>query len=81
MLNPEIVIQKIQHFSPEQLQKVFEYIEFIEFQTHKIIPTPIDTQPQKKSFVEAAQEFRGCLESDLEDLSHNPRYLEGFGES
>ncbi|MGA1411384.1 MAG: hypothetical protein ACO37W_16810 [Prochlorotrichaceae cyanobacterium] len=81
MLSLEMVIQKIQQFSPEQLEKVFEYIEFIEFQTHKIIPAPIDIQPQKKSFLESAQEFRGCLESDLEDLSHNPQYLEGFGES
>jgi len=32
------------------------------------------------SFTEATQEFIGCLDSDLEDLSYNPTYLEGFGE-
>ncbi|MGL6345167.1 MAG: hypothetical protein ACRC80_39200 [Waterburya sp.] len=36
-------------------------------------------KPEKLSFADAAQEFIGCLDSDIEDLSHNPQYLEGFG--
>ena len=35
MFSPEIVIQKIQRFSPEQRNKVIEYIEFLEFQAHR----------------------------------------------
>ncbi|MCT7987566.1 hypothetical protein [Laspinema olomoucense] len=80
MLTLEIVIQKIQQFSPDQLAKIVEYIEFIEFQTNKVVSPSIDIKPQNKSFVESAQEFVGCLDSDLEDLSLNPQYLEGFGE-
>lgn len=32
------------------------------------------------SFAELAHEFMGCLDSDLEDLSYNPDYMQGFGE-
>ena len=32
------------------------------------------------SFTEATKDFIGCLDSDLFDLSYNPKYLEGFGE-
>jgi len=80
MLTLEMAIQKIQQFQPEQRNKVIEYIEFIEYQANKTTLKPIDTKSQKISFTEAAQEFVGCLDSDIEDLSHNPQYLKGFGE-
>jgi phosphoketolase len=35
MLTLEMAIQKIQQFSPEQRNKVIEYIEFLEFQAHR----------------------------------------------
>ncbi len=80
MLTLEMAIQKIQHFPPNQLEKIFEYIEFLEFKANKKTFEPIDTKSQKISFTQAAQEFVGCLDSDLEDLSHNSQYLKGFGE-
>lgn len=80
MLSLETAIQKIQQFSPEQRNKVIEFIEFLEFQANKPTLEPIDTKSQKITFTEAAQEFVGCLDSDLEDLSYNPQYLKGFGE-
>ncbi len=33
------------------------------------------SKAEKVSFADAAKEFIGCLDSDIEDLSHNPKYL------
>lgn len=83
MLNLEMAIQKIQQLPLEQRNKVIEFIEFLEFQSSRTSqqPTPNTTEIPKISFTEATKEFIGCLDSDLEDLSHNPQYLEGFGQS
>jgi hemerythrin superfamily protein len=81
MLTLEMAIQKIQQFTPEQRNKVIEFIEFLEFQSSQTenIDQQTNKEPQKISFAEAAHGFMGCLDSDIEDLSHNPQYLEGFG--
>ncbi len=56
MLTLEMAIQKIQHFSPEQRNKVIEFIEFIEFQTSqtKTIEPKKDDSNQEQSFFELA---------------------------
>ena len=69
MLTLESAIEKIQQLPPEQQKQVFELIEDLEKQT----------QNQEKTFIEVAHEFIGCLESDIEDLSYNPKYLQEFG--
>ncbi|MFM2432805.1 MAG: hypothetical protein RLZZ511_4019 [Cyanobacteriota bacterium] len=80
MLSLETAIQKIQQLPPEQRNKVIEYVEFLEYQAQHAAPSA--NQPTEPlSFATAAQEFAGCLDSDLEDLSHNPQYLQGFGQS
>lgn len=78
MLTLESAIQKIQQFSPEQKEEVIKFIEFIDFKSYQ---TQLNELPKEKplSFTESAKDFIGCLDSDLEDLSHNPKYLEGFG--
>lgn len=79
MLSLEMTIQKIQQFPLEQRNKVIEFVAFLEFQSHQAAPTQTQTEYPQTSFAEAAHEFIGCLDSDIEDLSHNPQYLEGFG--
>jgi hypothetical protein len=79
MLTLEMAIQKIQQFPPETRNKVIEFIEFLEFQSNQAAPTPPSSEPGQSSFAEAAHEFIGCLDSNIEDLSYNPQYLEGFG--
>lgn len=79
MLTLEMAIQKIQQFPPEKRNKVIEFIEFLEFQSNQAAPTQTKKESEKPSFAEAAHEFVGCLDSDIEDLSHNPQYLKGFG--
>jgi len=69
MLTLESAIEKIQQLPLEQQKQVFQLIEDLEKQT----------QNQEKTFIEVAHEFIGCLESDIEDLSYNPKYLQEFG--
>ncbi|TVQ51182.1 MAG: hypothetical protein EA366_15835 [Spirulina sp. DLM2.Bin59] len=80
MLNLEITIQKIQKLPPEQWLKIIEFVEFLEYQSSQQQKAPQTIESTKISFAEAAKEFIGCLDSDLEDLSHNPQYLEKLGQ-
>ncbi|MBJ7899347.1 MAG: DUF2281 domain-containing protein [Cyanobacteria bacterium RI_101] len=52
MLTSNIVIQKIQQFSPEKLEKILEYIEFLEYQDH-----PLKSEKKSKSSEEKEQDF------------------------
>ena len=81
MMTLEIAIDKIKKLSPPQREEVIKFVEFLEFKTEKIdvIKEEIESPEKELSFIEVAQEFIGCLDSDLEDLSYNPKYLEGFG--
>lgn len=76
----ETAIQKIQQLPPEQWQKVIEFIEFLEYQSSQQQKKAQTIDNSEISFAEAAQEFIGCLDSDLEDLSYNPQYLEELGQ-
>ena len=81
MTTLEIAIAKIKKLPIEQHNEVIEFIEFLEFKLGKIshIQKQIETNEKEVSFAEAAREFIGCLDSNLEDLSYNPKYMQGFG--
>jgi len=81
MTTLEIAIAKIKKLPIEQRNEVIEFIEFLEFKLGKIhhIQEQIETNEKEVSFAEVAREFIGCLDSNLEDLSYNPKYMEGFG--
>ncbi|MEB3147765.1 MAG: hypothetical protein VKL60_01925 [Sphaerospermopsis sp.] len=81
MTTLEIAIAKIKNLPIEQRNEVIEFIEFLEFKLGKISHIQEQIEPNEKevSFTEAAREFIGCLDSNLEDLSYNPKYMEGFG--
>ncbi|MEG4332406.1 MULTISPECIES: DUF2281 domain-containing protein [unclassified Microcoleus] len=61
MLTLEMAIQKIQLFSPEQRNKVIEFIEFIEFKASqtKTIEQKNDDSNQEQSFFELAGIWEG----------------------
>ena len=80
MLSPEMVIQKIQQFDSQQWNSLIEFVEFLEFRSNQVDSQPKLIEKRDLSFAEATQEFIGCLDSHLEDLSHNPKYLQGFGQ-
>ncbi len=79
MLTLEMAIEKFRQLPPEQRNKAIEFIERLEIQSSHQQHTFKAIENSEVSFAEADKEFIGCLDSDLEDLSHNPQYLEGFG--
>ena len=82
MTTLEIAIAKIKELPAEQRNEVIRFIEFLEFKVSKSTDSrkQLNTQEKHVSFTEAAKDFIGCLDSNLEDLSYNPQYMEGFGE-
>lgn len=80
MLTLEMAIQKIYQLPSEQQNQLIKFIEFLEFQSRESDHTSKELENSKMSFTQATQEFIGCLDSHLEDLSYNSKYLEGFGE-
>jgi hypothetical protein len=78
----EMAIAKIKKLPAEQLNEVIKFVEFLEFKLDNIEQSQEQTELEEKevSFTEVAKEFMGCLDSNLEDLSHNPKYMQGFGE-
>jgi hypothetical protein len=78
----EIAISKLKQLPQQQRSEVIDFIEFLEFKIRKL--SQIDnsnlTKPSQISFAEETKDFIGCLDSNLENLSHNPEYMRGFGE-
>lgn len=73
----QAVIEKLRVLSPEKQQEVLNFAEFLESRAN-------GQQPRSKkwegmSALEAAEKYAGCLEGP-EDLSTNPKYMQGFGE-
>jgi hypothetical protein len=81
MTTLEIAIAKIKKLPAEQRNEVIKFVEFLEFKIGKVSHSQAQVKLDEKevSFTEAAKEFIGCLDSNLEDLSYNPKYMEGFG--
>jgi hypothetical protein len=81
MTTLETAIAKIKGLPAEQRNEVIRFIEFLEFKVSKPIDSQEKIKPEEKeiSFAEVAKDFIGCLDSNLEDLSYNPKYMEGFG--
>jgi hypothetical protein len=82
MISLEMAIAKIKQLPIEQRNEVIKFVEFLEFKAeHFDLSSEDEKKPEKQvSFAEVAQDFIGCLDSNLEDLSYNPKYMEGFGE-
>lgn len=78
----EIAISKLKQLPPQQRSEVIDFIEFLEFKIGKLSQNDNSntTKQSQISFAEATKNFIGCLDSNLEDLSHNPDYMQGFGE-
>lgn len=49
MLTLEMAIQRIQQFSPEQQNKVIEYIEFLDFTANKATTAPEQNSPDTEA--------------------------------
>lgn len=74
----QAVIEKLETLPLEKQQEVLDFIEFLQARAeHK---TAHSLETPSVSFLEAAHEFIGCVEGPG-DLSTNPAYMEGYGES
>jgi hypothetical protein len=72
----QTILERLPSLTPEQQQQVLDFIDLLKFKGHK----PDKTEDQEKfiSFLEAAQEFIGCVEGDS-DLSMRKKELKkGF---
>ena len=77
MTTLETAIDKIKQLPAEQRNEVIKFVEFLEFKLsqREYIQEQIAENEKEISFAEAAKEFMGCLDSELEDLSYNPNYI------
>ncbi|MFB2839150.1 DUF2281 domain-containing protein [Floridanema evergladense] len=72
--NEQLMIDEFKKLSTNQQQEVIDFIQFLQYKSQKDAK---ETQPI--SAYEAAQQWAGCVDSGLGDLSTNNAYLEGFG--
>lgn len=70
MLTLEMAIQKIHQFSPEQRNKVIEYIEFLEFQARR------EQENQTETPLEQNQEIENLALPDDEIPAFDPDFAE-----
>lgn len=76
----QIVIEKLRVLSPEKQQEVLDFVEFLEGKA-KRQQLPTTSRWRGVSALEAAQSVMGIVGEGPPDLSTNPRYMDGFGES
>ncbi|MEL6384728.1 MAG: hypothetical protein AAFQ89_20165 [Cyanobacteria bacterium J06626_18] len=64
--------------------KQHEVLDFVAFLRTRMEPAATTMPPVFEpgiSFAQAARQYIGCLDGGPEDLSTNPDYMEGFGET
>jgi hypothetical protein len=69
--------EKMRSLPPEKQQEVLNFIEFLQNQIAQKNTTIEQIEPI--SFLEAAQQFAGCVDGGPGDLATNKQYLEGLG--
>jgi Protein of unknown function (DUF2281) len=69
--------EKMRSLPPEKQQEVLDFIEFL--QNQLVQENTNIEQIESISFLEAAQQFAGCVDGGPGDLATNKQYLEGLG--
>jgi hypothetical protein len=72
----QTILELAKTLNPQQQQQVIDFIEFLHFQSQKqekIVEQLEDKEPI--SFLEAAKEFIGCIDSGISDLSLKKKEL------
>ena len=73
-----IILERLQSLTPQQQQSVLDFIEFLQFKgsDRKIIEEESTEEGNKEiSMLSAAQEFVGCVDSGVGDLSLRKKEL------
>lgn len=74
----QAVLEKLKTLPTDKQQQVLDFVEFLQVKASS--ETVLLAEIPEVSFFEAAREFIGCAEGPG-DLSTNPKYMEGYGES
>ncbi|MEA5479225.1 hypothetical protein VB774_16510 [Pseudanabaena galeata UHCC 0370] len=80
----ENALSKMQKLPTEQQQQVLRFIEFLAFelgdrQVNQESECPITKKPQD-SPRDLLKKWEGAVEGGVDDLSFNPKYMEGYGQ-
>ena len=85
----QAVLEKMQTLDSDRKQQVLDFVEFLQYRGSQslsdsevqFLPPQIEkSDTLETSFLEAAHKFIGCLEGPG-DLSTNPKYMDGYGQS
>ena len=74
----QAVLEKLRTLPTDRQQQVLDFVEFLQIKVGGQKANP--PEMPEVSFLEAAHEFIGCVEGPG-DLSTNPAYMEGYGQS
>jgi hypothetical protein len=72
----QAVIEKLRVLPLDKQQEVLDFVEFLESRSNG--HPPVTSRWKGMTALEAAQRYAGTVEGP-EDLSTNPKYMEGFG--
>ena len=73
----ESILDKVQKLTPEQQEKLMEFIEFLEFKAENTKTKGEDEE--EISAYEAAKDLAGCVDWGPGDLATNKAYLREMG--
>ena len=79
MISIEQIQKDIQTLPPEAQDLLFDFIQLLKKHYPETKTENTELSPERRSFLEDAHEFIGCLEGGPGDLATNKKYLEGFG--
>lgn len=75
----QAVIEKLRVLPPDKQQEVLDFVEFLEGRAKQQEPNA--SRWTSITALEAAQSVMGVVGDGPTDLSTNPRYMDGFGQS
>lgn len=74
----EAIATKIRELPRDKQQQILDFTDFLLIKLQQPEPKIHNYHPGMSAY-DVAKEFAGCLEDGTEDLSTNPKYMEGFG--
>jgi hypothetical protein len=75
----QAIIEKLRSLPLDKQQEALNFVEALQIDMKASSST--SSRWEGMSALESASEYAGCLEGGPPDLSTNPKYMEGFGES
>jgi hypothetical protein len=74
----QAIVEKLRTLPPDKQQEALEFVEALQIKEHH---SQVRQWESGTSALEAARRVMGVVGDAPPDLSTNPKYMEGFGES